>query len=112
VARLAGADEKLPICFTGDVDTVPLGVSPRGQDAFAGETHGDKLYGRGTSDMKSGVAAMTVMALRLAKISHRRAGMMLIFTAGGRDHLRGRLCRDCKSLVWSLGNKEPKYDDD
>jgi len=31
--------------------------------------------------MKSGVAAMTVMA-RLAKISHRRAGMMLIFTAG------------------------------
>jgi hypothetical protein len=32
--------------------------------------------------MKSGVAAMTVMALRLAKISHRRAGMMLIFTAG------------------------------
>ena len=82
VARLAGADEKLPICFTGDVDTVPLGVSPRGQDAFAGETHGDKLYGRGTSDMKSGVAAMTVMALRLAKISHRRAGMMLIFTAG------------------------------
>ena len=32
--------------------------------------------------MKSGVAAKTVMALRLAKISHRRAGMMLIFTAG------------------------------
>ena len=31
---------------------------------------------------------------------------------GRRDHLRGRLCRDCKSLVWSLGNKEPKYDDD
>jgi len=25
---------------------------------------------------------MTVMALRLEKISHRRAGMMLIFTAG------------------------------
>jgi succinyl-diaminopimelate desuccinylase len=59
-----------------------LGVSPWAKDAFAGETDGDKLYGRGTSDMKSGVAAMTVMALRLAKISHRRAGMMLIFTAG------------------------------
>lgn len=82
VARLAGAEEKLPICFTGHLDTVPLGVSPWAKDAFAGERDGDKLYGRGTSDMKSGVAAMTVMALRLAKISHRRAGMMLIFTAG------------------------------
>jgi len=59
-----------------------LGVSPLGQDAFAGETHGDKLYGRGTSDMKSGVAALTVMALRLAKIPHRRAGITLIFTTG------------------------------
>ena len=82
VARFAGADEKLPICFTGHLDTVPLGVSPWAKDAFAGETDGDKLYGRGTSDMKSGVAAMTVMALRLAKIPHRRAGITLIFTAG------------------------------
>ncbi len=32
--------------------------------------------------MKSGVAAMTVMALRLAKIPHRRAGITLIFTVG------------------------------
>jgi len=59
-----------------------VGRFTAGPGCFSGETHGDKLYGRGTSDMKSGVAAMTVMALRPAKISHRRAGMMLIFTAG------------------------------
>ena len=34
VARLAGADEKLPICFTGHLDTVPLGVSPWAKDAL------------------------------------------------------------------------------
>ena len=61
--------------------------------------------------MKSGVAAMTVMALRLAKISHRRAGMMLIFTAGEETTCVDAYA-ECKSLVWSLGNKEPKYDDD
>src|SRR5258706_10017305 len=82
IARLAGRDEKLPICFTGHLDTVPLGSTSWSRDPFAGETDGDKLYGRGTSDMKSGVAAMGLMALRLARPANRRAGITLIFTAG------------------------------
>ncbi|HEX9455001.1 MAG TPA: M20/M25/M40 family metallo-hydrolase [Candidatus Binatia bacterium] len=82
IARLAGRDEKLPICFTGHLDTVPLGSTSWSRDPFAGETDGDKLYGRGTSDMKSGVAAMVLMALRLARQANRRAGITLIFTAG------------------------------
>jgi len=82
IARLAGAADQLPICFTGHMDTVPLGPTAWTKDAFAGETDGDRLFGRGTSDMKSGVAAITLMALRLAKMSRRRAGMTLILTAG------------------------------
>src|SRR5258705_3665996 len=38
------------------------------KDAFAVETDGDKLYGRGTSDIKSGVAAMTVISLPLPTV--------------------------------------------
>jgi succinyl-diaminopimelate desuccinylase len=93
IARLAG--EKLPICFTGHLDTVPLGAIGWSKDAFAGEVAGDKLFGRGTSDMKSGVAAITLMALRLARIRDWRAGLTIIFTAGeettceGAAHIAG-----------------------
>jgi len=43
-----------------------------GFDTFAVEIDGDKVYGRGTSDMKNGVRAIAVMAVRLAKIPERK----------------------------------------
>jgi succinyl-diaminopimelate desuccinylase len=82
IARRSGNGEKLPICFTGHLDTVPLGTTPWLRDPFAGEVDGDKIYGRGASDMKSGVAAITLMALQLAKLPHRNGGITIIFTAG------------------------------
>ena len=93
VARLSAGGEKVPICFTGHLDTVPLGATPWSKKPFGGEVDGDKVYGRGASDMKSGVAAMTVMALRLAQTKNRTAGLTLVFTAGeettclGAEHL-------------------------
>lgn len=64
------------------LDTVPLGTTAWTKDAFAGETAGDKLFGRGSSDMKSGVAAIMLMALRPARFPARQAGLTIIFTAG------------------------------
>src|SRR3954462_1530498 len=58
VARAGGSDAKAPICLTGHLDTVALGANRWTRDAFAGDTDGDKLYGRGSSDMKAGVAAI------------------------------------------------------
>jgi acetylornithine deacetylase/succinyl-diaminopimelate desuccinylase-like protein len=55
-----------PLCLTGHIDTVPLGTVPWTRDPFAGETDGDRLYGRGSTDMKAGVAAIVVVALELA----------------------------------------------
>lgn len=82
IARIGGSEDKLPLCFTGHLDTVPLGATAWLRDPFTGETDGDKLFGRGTSDMKSGVAAMVLMALRVAKLPARKAGLILVFTAG------------------------------
>ncbi len=82
IATLPGRGEKLPICFTGHLDTVPLGRHRWRWDPFAGEQAGDKLYGRGSSDMKSGVAAIALMAFRLAKIRQRKAALQMILTAG------------------------------
>src|SRR6185369_14337448 len=45
IATLGGTQSgKPPICFTGHIDTVPLGVARWTHDAFAGETDGDRLY--------------------------------------------------------------------
>lgn len=55
VARLGGErDDDLPICFTGHIDTVPLGNEAWSYDPFGGEIHDGKMYGRGTTDMKGG----------------------------------------------------------
>ncbi len=67
VAQLRGSKDYLPICFTGHLDTVSLGASPWQKNPFSGETDGDALYGRGASDMKSGVAAMILAAGELSQ---------------------------------------------
>ena len=51
IARLGGTDAKAPLCLTGHIDTVPLGAAKWSHDPFSGENDGDKLYGRGSSDM-------------------------------------------------------------
>ena len=51
------------LCFTGHLDTVPLGSAPWTQDPFGAEVIDGRLYGRGSSDMKSGIAAF-LSALR------------------------------------------------
>ena len=82
VARIGGNDERAPLGMTGHIDTVPLGRAPWTHDPYAGETDGDRLYGRGASDMKSGVAAMVSAALRLAKPLARSPGLIFVITAG------------------------------
>jgi succinyl-diaminopimelate desuccinylase len=58
IARLAGRANLPPLCFSGHVDVVPLGAKPWTYAPFAGEVAGKKLCGRGSSDMKCGVAAL------------------------------------------------------
>ena len=52
-----------PICLTGHLDTVPLGTASWSVDPFAGEIVEGKLFGRGTTDMKAGIAAMVAAAI-------------------------------------------------
>ncbi len=82
IAALDGMADHPPLCFTGHVDTVPLGAAEWSVDPFGATTDGDKLYGRGASDMKSGVAAMVVAAMEIARLPRRKAGLVLIITAG------------------------------
>jgi len=82
VAQIGGHEKKPPICFTGHIDTVPLGAARWSHDAFAGETDGDRMYGRGSTDMKSGVAAFIAAAIELAPQLRNPPGLVLVITAG------------------------------
>lgn len=82
VARLGGADGRPALCFTGHLDVVPTGAAPWARDPFAGEIGDGRIHGRGSSDMKAGVAAMVVAALASAPQLARSPGLTLVFTAG------------------------------
>ena len=81
IARL-GDGSAPPICFTGHMDVVPLGAAQWTREPFAGETDGDRLYGRGSTDMKGGIAAFVAAAVELAPRLARGPGLVLVITAG------------------------------
>ncbi len=93
IVATIGSGDKPMLGFTGHLDTVPLGNAPWSKDAFAGELDGDRLYGRGSSDMKSGIGAFITAALPHIADLKRSGGLTLILTAdeetgcGGAYHL-------------------------
>ena len=89
VARIQGNNDRAPICFTGHIDTVPLGATRWTKDPLKGEIEGGRIYGRGSSDMKGGVAAMVIAGLRVAELSKGRAGLSLVITAGEETGCQG-----------------------
>ncbi len=81
-ATLGDASAGRPICFTGHVDTVPLGNAPWKYDPFGGEIVDGRLYGRGSTDMKAGVAAFVAAACGIARSGKSDARIVLLITAG------------------------------
>lgn len=89
LADIGGQADALPLCFTGHIDVVPLGAAPWSKDPFAGETDNGRLFGRGSSDMKSGVAAFVVAAIQMAPHLARGPGLSLVITAGEENGCQG-----------------------
>lgn len=115
VAKIGGVQRKPPLGFTGHIDTVPLGSAAWTTDAFGASLEGGKLYGRGSSDMKSGVAAFVVAAIRMADRLRNGPGVTLVITAdeecgcGGAAHLvkQGNLLGSVGALV--IGEPTANY---
>lgn len=94
IAGKGFSDTALPIVFTGHFDTVPLGAEKWSVDPFGGEEKNGKLYGRGSSDMKSGVAAMVIAAINAFSLGSPEGGVRLVLTAG--EELG---CQGAKDLI-------------
>ena len=81
IAR-TGDGSKPPLCFTGHIDTVPLGAMKWSKDPLAAHIEDNRLYGRGSSDMKSGVAAFVFAMVELMPHLKNTPGVVLVITAG------------------------------
>lgn len=109
VARI-GADDRDGLCLTGHLDTVPLGEKPWTTDPFGGEITNSALWGRGSTDMKSGVAAMVVAACTVAASrpgpAHKGPALEIVLTAseengcfGARDLAEHNLLGRCTAVI-------------
>jgi succinyl-diaminopimelate desuccinylase len=82
VARIGGSSSKPPLAFTGHTDTVPLGLQPWTVAPHGAEIKDGRLWGRGASDMKAGVAAFVAAAVEAAPKLAGTPGVILYITAG------------------------------
>ncbi len=74
-----GLGEGLPLCFSGHLDTVPLGDAPWSVPPFEGIVEDDFLYGRGATDMKGAIAAFMLACRDNHPV---RGGVSILLTAG------------------------------
>ncbi len=76
------SNNALPVVLSGHLDTVPLGTKQWSVNPLAGEIVNGKIYGRGSSDMKAGIAAIIVAAIQSFDDDSPKGGVRLIITAG------------------------------
>ncbi|MEM7119089.1 MAG: M20 family metallopeptidase [Chloroflexota bacterium] len=90
VGRVKGNGRRPALIFSAHIDTMTVGTQTWHHDPFAAEIEAGKLYGRGASDMKSGMAAMMMAAKQLAAHAHLLQGdLILAFTAGESSNCLG-----------------------
>lgn len=78
IGRLPGAGGP-PLVLIAHLDTVPIGERTNWKhDPFGGEIADGKLYGRGSCDMKSGMAAAILTLLRLKRDNVKLSGDLVL----------------------------------
>lgn len=101
VARLRGSGQRPGLMLSGHVDVVPPGNLPWSVDPFGAELRDGRLYGRGSCDMKGGVAAMVAAAEAIARSGRALAGDLVVAITADEE----RNCLGAEELV-----REPLFE--
>ncbi|MGI8960522.1 MAG: M20/M25/M40 family metallo-hydrolase, partial [Bryobacteraceae bacterium] len=67
-ARKPGTGGGRSLLLSGHIDTVPKGTQPWTHDPFGAEVEGNRLFGRGSNDMKAGVASSLFVVEALSEL--------------------------------------------
>jgi acetylornithine deacetylase len=76
--RRAGTGGGRSLILSGHIDTVPRGTLPWTRDPFSGHIENGRLYGRGSNDMKAGIAANLFVAKAIHDLGIALRGDLVI----------------------------------
>ena len=86
IARVQGKKPGRRLVLNGHLDTYPVGdVALWSDDPFSANVRDGRLYGRGSSDMKAGVACMVHVFRALAKMRDEWSGELCLTLAGDEE---------------------------
>ncbi len=85
LARLKGKSQRGAVVFNGHVDVVPVGAGTWQHPPFEGVIEQGKVWGRGSADMKGGVAAMMVAAKAIAQAQLPLEGDLILTATAGEE---------------------------
>jgi len=86
VGIIKGTGEKPALILNGHLDVVPAGrLEEWSYDPFGAEVVENKIYGRGSTDMKGAVAAMTVAGYMIAKENVKLKGDLIVSAVAGEE---------------------------
>ncbi len=85
LARLKGKGARGAMVFNGHVDVVPVGAGSWQHPPFEGVIDDGKVWGRGSADMKGGVAAMMVAAKAIAQSNLPLEGDLILAATAGEE---------------------------
>jgi succinyl-diaminopimelate desuccinylase len=90
IARIKGNGERAALSMSAHFDTIGVDPATWTRNAFAGEIENGRVYGRGSTDMKGGIAAMAMAAIAIKRAGTAlRGDLVLHFTAAENSSLLG-----------------------
>lgn len=90
IARLKGTGGRPGLSMSAHFDTIGVDPETWTRNAFAGDVENGRVYGRGSTDMKGGMAAMAMAAIEIKRAGKPlRGDLVLHFTAAENSSLLG-----------------------
>ncbi|SHN87055.1 M20/M25/M40 family metallo-hydrolase [Bradyrhizobium erythrophlei] len=87
VAVIPGAGPGRRLVFNGHLDTFPVGEGQWTVPPLGGTLKDGRIYGRGVSDMKAGIAATLTAVRILARLRDRWRGELVVTLAGDEENM-------------------------
>jgi succinyl-diaminopimelate desuccinylase len=114
IAQIKSAGRRGTLLFACHLDTVGPGEASWKYPPFAGVEREGKIYGRGSADMKGGIAAVVTAIRQIVESGAKLKGDIILFAAAGEETDScgaKRFVRDCGGMPQLAGVVIPEPTD-